>query len=426
MSDKKPQTLQHRVRGVKNPLKDFNKKARRVTLGLAAALSLTCGFNAAAQPLTPRQHPPGFTMSAPAPAMPSVEMPPAPQRPDTTPYKYSDARLTVIKAHMEKTDLGRQLLQFAADEKIAIRMSNNKEMDDNPKDAFTYNGLNFGDHILLNGDTRSDDEIMLTLAHELRHSWHKRIAKADSLDLEPKREWIKDRIEEADAFTFETYFSYEYEKATGIKLKIGGAAKCPGDGYACLVADYRKMRDDGMSAPDAYEKLLEKAFKHVHGLNYDEDFLKGQTDTYNDIVKGPAMGYLYKGNWENPASEEVYTATMRRIVTVGINPAVDTSAFAAWTPLDLASLAKTGGEGPKELKALKDEEDKMAAAKTAYDKYHQGVIDSIREHMNVVPVPTPTQIEALPLPQPPVINLPVINPPIINPPGIKPPAGPGV
>ncbi|MDE1151321.1 MAG: hypothetical protein PW788_02195 [Micavibrio sp.] len=372
--------------------KKFNRTARRIALTAATAISMTFSFNAAAAQL--QQHPArqpmtsAFTMPAEAAVNGTTvgdanSAKPAPK----TPYKYSDARLQLVEDHMRKTQLGQDLLKFAEDEKIAIRLSRGSAMDDNSADKITFSGLNFGDHILLNGDVSNDDAIMLTLAHELRHSWHKRIAKADALELEPKRQWIRDRIEEADAFSFEVHFGYEYEQATGKKLNLGNRANaCAGDGYLCLVESYRGWRDGGMAAPDAYEKLLEKAFVHVHGLDYDSDFLKDQLDTYGDIVKRPAIGYLYSAEWSNPASEADYTDAMRRIVTVGINPASDRSAFAGWTPLDLQSLAKTGGEDDAGAEKLKASENKFAEARAAFDNYQAALTNKIQLDIKTPPL----------------------------------------
>jgi len=411
------------------PFKDFKKKfnraARRVAVIAAASLSLAAGFDAAAAAQV-QQHPARqpmtsiFAVSAPvdAPALGAVDT----AKPAAKiPYKYSDARLQAIEAQMSKTQLGTDLLKFAADEKIAIRMAKGADMDDNPNDKITFSGLNFGDHILLNGDVSNDDAIMLTLAHELRHSWHKRVAKADSLELEPKRQWIRDRIEEADAFSFEVHFGYEYEQATGKKLNLGSRANaCTGDGYLCLVESYRGWRDSGMSAPDAYEKLLEKAFVHVHGLDYDSDFLKDQLDTYGDIIKRPAIGYLYRAEWDSPATEAEFTAAMRRIVTVGINPANDSSAFASWTPLDLQSIAKTGGEDDAGAAALKADEQKFAEARDAFNTYQAAVTDKIR-----VDAKTPVVQQLVPLVAPPVLQPVILKPiaPVDKAPAQKPPGG---
>ncbi len=96
--------------------------------------------------------------------------PPAP----VVKYAYSDARLEKIKTAIALSETVRALLDFAATENIRIEMSNSKVMDDDPKDSLTIKGLNYSTLIRLNGDISSDDEVMITLAHELRHSWHER------------------------------------------------------------------------------------------------------------------------------------------------------------------------------------------------------------------------------------------------------------
>ncbi len=78
--------------------------------------------------------------------------------------------------------------------------------------------LNHYTSIELNRDIGTEESMMLTLAHEVRHSWHKREVKVGELNLDPKRAWISDRIQEADCFAYEIHFGYEYEKATGKSL----------------------------------------------------------------------------------------------------------------------------------------------------------------------------------------------------------------
>ena len=360
-----------------------SRGAKRVAVTLAAALTLTASFNSAAEAMP--HHPAHLVTQHHKTHAP-------------VPYTRSAARLKKIEAAMAQTETGKALVTFAAQQNINIRLATDAEMGNNKKKKTTYKGLNFGSRILLN-ENSTDDDIMLTLAHELRHSWHKRVAKVDDLALEPKREWIRDRVEEADAFSFEINFAYEYEKATGRRLNLGNrknACGPGGDGYLCLLVNHAAARDAGLPPVAAYEKLLKNAFAHTHGLGYDADFLKTQGKEWDSIVKAPATGADEREALEQPISPEDFAIAIKHIVTLGLRPDIDVSAFANWTVADITDLDKTGGMAKDDMAKLKADEDKYAAAQAAYKKF---------EGENVLPL-IPLQTVPLLLPE---VKAPVFN-----------------
>lgn len=313
------------------------------------------------------------------------------------------SRLDTIFTKINATETGRTLLTFARDNKIDIRLSDSKHMDDDPNDGIFVQGLNHYTFIELNNETKSDDMLMLTLAHEIRHSWHKRVVKVRDLHLDPKRQWISDRVQEADCFAYEVHFGYEYEHATGKSLDPDARR----GGYGALATYYAKLRDSGMAAPDAYRLLLEKAFVHTHGLKYDEDFLKSQLDRWNSVVEKPVMGILYAKDWDDPTTDADFAAAMRRVTTVGLDPVIDTSGLKAWQDADFLKLDKTGGAAADDLVRLATAETKFAEAKTAWQDYWKSVIEK-KPAPQAAPQVAP-HIELRPVPLPPV-----------NPPGLKP------
>jgi len=321
--------------------RSFLQTVKRGALSLAAAFTLAAGATPALAQDAPPQPPTTEIVPPTVQVMPPKAAKSAAPVVDSA-YATSDARLHVIEANMRKTPLGQALLQFAADQHIRIVMSNSKEMDPNPNDNLTYKGRNYSTRILLNGDVSSDDEIMITLAHEIRHSWHERQLHTNRMALDPQREWVKRRIQEADCFAFEIHFAYEYEKATGKTLNLGSRKNCDRrGGYACLLENYTKDRA-AMPTEDAYSKLLERTFKHVHAQDYDRAFVNDLDNGWGHVTDFAGLGIIFNEKLTNPTTETEFARQMRRVATAGLKPGTDPAALQSWTNADFSSLEKTG------------------------------------------------------------------------------------
>lgn len=339
---------------LKKLLATFNKHARKTALTALAAVALMGGIT---------------HDSSPASALPEAAT--ATQTADTVkaPYATSQARLDTIKTKIALTPTGQALLDYAARENIRIEMSDSKAMDDDPKDNIFIKGLNYGHLIRLNGDIASDDAIMLTLAHEIRHSWHERTVKSDDLQLEPRREWLKRRIQEADCFAYEIHFAYEYEKATGKKLAIGNRAT---NDYAKLLGAYEKARAaEGATVATAYSALLEKTFVHVNGLDYDKRFTTQLKETWTDVADKPGLAPIYAARMVNTATDADFVREMREVATAGLEIGFDPAALSAWTEADFLSFEKTGGApSKKDQQAFDEAQLKYLEARTDWQLLH--------------------------------------------------------
>jgi hypothetical protein len=339
------------------------RTARRILATGILALSLTAGFTAAAQAETRDNRPPAAAMSKA-------------EKQQKKDYAFSQERLDKIKERMRVTDLGRALLQFAEDENIRISLSNSKVIDSDPKDNLFTKGRNYSTYILVNGEIKSDDEIMMTLAHELRHSWHQRVVKSGEMELDPRRHWLMRRIQEADAFSFEVHFGYEYEKATGKQLDIGDRYNaCNGKTpFICFAEEYRLARDGGKPAPEAYSELLERGMRHVRAMKYDKTFAGELDDGWGRAIVTPAAGAAYADRFDHPVSDADFVAKMRAVATEGLVPGVDPAALTRWTEVDFLSFEKTGGKDKGDMKKLAAAEKKFAAAKDSWHKFEASKI----------------------------------------------------
>jgi hypothetical protein len=358
----------------------WNRAARK-TRGLLCAL-----FAAAA--LSP-------PLSAPPPSAPAFQevLATAPQKQTQEKYNVSTQRLDVIEEKMRATEPGRALLQFAADENIRISLSTSKVMDPNPRDDLVVKGRNYSSYVLLNGELRSDDELMLTLVHELRHSWHERTVKTGAMRLGPRHHWLKRRIQEADAFSFEVHFGYEYEKATGKRLDVGDRWNaCDGTKpFVCLVEEYRAIREKGTPVDTAYGALLEKGFRHVHAMSYDKTFLTELEGGWSAVVDRPWLGAHYAEMFDKPVTDAAFVEKMRAVCTAGLSPGVDPAALTGWTEADFLSFDKTGGTDRRGMKKLAVAERKFSLAAQAWRLYEP------------VTAPPPAKSKA-PLPKPQIIT----------------------
>ncbi len=322
------------------------------------AVSLTAGFSMSAAAETRDVRPPASAMVKP-------------DKHGKVKYEFSQERLDRIEARMRQTDLGRQLLKFADDQNISISMSDSKVMNPSPKDAIFIKGRNYSTYILLNGETKSDDEIMITIAHELRHSWHERTIKSGDLELDPRHHWLMRRIQEADAFAFEAHFAYEYEKATGRQLDLGDRwSACDGKNpYLCVVEQYRRERDAKKPVDQAYSDLLENTLRHVHQMRYDKTFVGELDDGWGTVIRDPQRGEFYAQRLDHPATDAEFVARMRKVATAGLVPGTDPAALTKWQDADFLSFDKTGGKEKGDQKKLISIEQKFAQAKDAWDKF---------------------------------------------------------
>lgn len=374
-------------------MKAFNSRAKKTALTAVAAVALLGGIS---------------HDSTPTPAMPEVAA--ATQTADTVkvPYATSQERLDTIKAKIALTPTGQALVDYAARENIRIEMSDSKAMDDDPKDNIFIKGLNYGHLIRLNGDIASDDAIMLTLAHEIRHSWHDRTVKSDDLQLEPRREWLKRRIQEADCFAYEIHFAYEYEKATGKKLAIGNRVT---NDYAKLLGGYEKARAaEGATVSSAYTALLEKTFLHVNGLDYDKRFTTQLKDTWTEVAAKPGLAPVYSARMVDPATDADFVREMREVATAGLDIGVDPAALSTWTEADFLSFEKTGGKPSKtDQQTFDDAQAKYLSARTAWQLLHPANDDVAAPPAMSAPVmsaPTSVPPTVMPMQKPPRVSRP--------------------
>ena len=399
---------------MKNAWDKAARKMKKGVLGLSAAAAMAFGAAGCATPSWAGES----LVAAPTPVVltqPQATPPAAPKAAAHEMTAAEQARLDTLLAKMRKVELGREVLDYATAQGLTITMSDSKTMDDDPNDGIIIRGTFSGKTITLNADEKNDEELMLTLAHEVRHSWHKNTLHTNTLHTPPKKEWMMDRIQEADCFAFEIHFGYEYEKATGKKINIGSRANACNNpyGYACMMENYTANRDSGMSKADAYGKLLNKAFLRVHSLEYDDDFLGDQERRWKLVIDKPVVGVLYLERWQKPVTDADFIAAMKNATTPALTLEGNTSGLYKWEDADFSSIEKTGGNDPALQKRFDKVEADFILAGQAWDKHWAETLEKNRLKLQTPAAPglqTPAVPDTVVTP-PPVIVAPRIQPP---------------
>lgn len=317
--------------GAKRTLRGlFLACAAALPLSVFAALPLSFSFNASAAPATP----------APAPS-----------------------RLSALTEHMSQSAEGQALLAQARAENVTLRVSTGSKMDADRNDGYVTHGLSFPGLVVLNGDIASNDDLTLTLAHELRHTRHYKIASDAGFRLTPEREWLFNRFAEADGFAYEVHFAYEYQKETGRALRRPRASCAANDtAYDCLFSFYKAERDQGTPAAKAYEQLVGKALRHVAEGSYDGSLLAEEKRRWKEVTDNPARGALYASRTGDVTADADFVAAMRKLASLD-----GERGLPSWTDADILSLEKAGGMTAREKTMLegiqKDYQSAVAAWK---------------------------------------------------------------
>lgn len=277
---------------------------------------------------------------------------------------------------LEGSSLGRELIAFAKEQNISIAAVDSSTLDSDPTDIFLFQGRASADSgtIQINITDRQENELLLTIVHELRHIWQNRVAGIDNLRLDAKREWLQDRYKEADAFAFQIHFAYEYSKETGKPFVL---SRTPAGcevlmALPCMLEKYTALRDTGAPLVDAYAALVADAFTLVRVMDYDRDFLDAQRERWQGILMNPELGRPYERIYRDPSSNAEFVETVHRMFTLGLQPDRDPQGLVSWRPEDFLSLERTAGVSFQNLSFLDEIIDLQQSAMSRYFQ-QQGV-----------------------------------------------------
>jgi hypothetical protein len=169
---------------------------------------------------------------------------------------HGDPRIKSLIAAFQRTALGREMYNYAVAEGTSLQW----EADDDKRVGAYFHNKN-----LITLDARSsNDSIMLTLAHEIRHAWQFRTLDVTAWALSPKDRWSASRLIEADSCAFTAHYVADYHKETGIMLNAQKSYN------RFLIEDYVKKPERQRDyIKDAFEPCFRKVEDYYNDLHVD-------------------------------------------------------------------------------------------------------------------------------------------------------------
>lgn len=136
-----------------------------------------------------------------------------------------DPRIKRVNRLMRKTPLGEYLHQYAAAQ--GFRFAWNAETE-------SENGSYKDGLIKKSPRLESDQSLVLTGVHEIRHGWHMRLLQGVHHKTDPVTEWQLSMVMEVDSCAYTAHYAAEYKDITGVDLtrKFSGYGAKTAKAYA--------------------------------------------------------------------------------------------------------------------------------------------------------------------------------------------------
>lgn len=314
-----------------------------------------CGaFLSAAMALTGCAHQPEQA----APASPTASTPDA----EVTQYsveaipfsqieRRGDPRIKGILARFRQSPLGEEMYQYAVDNDITFQWEYGRK---DRKGAYYFANKKIVIDII-----HSDDGVLTTLAHEIRHAFQDNTLKIAYWNLDPRGKWQAWQFMEADSCAFSTYYIAEHQRATNQTLRLDSSFNSD------VTKSYMQKDAAGRSyVKDALEpcfKLVVKYYQKEH-MSVLRDYQTTYRSTFNSAVSSGSYSAALASGF-NPASGENKKSLFLRFMNLSFKP---DGAQPPDTPADFMDWL----EQQSAYKAPADEEE-IAAMQAEYDSMRQ-------------------------------------------------------
>jgi len=265
----------------------FLRFTRRLTLAFAMAVGV---FSSA--------------LSAQAPGVPA-----APEHPE----------IVSMKAEFNRTALGRELLQYAAERGIKFRMdatmskrTSSAEYDPTVPEVLIKPGLEL-------------EQRVVYTAHEIRHGWQDKTLGYPQMEakyLTPHQRWVIRRFLEADAAAYSAFFAADRMHRLDLKDAKYGTADEEKDIAKRLEKEFTS--EDGLTGAE----YLRIAFEPTLG-NIAPYYTNRHLDLISDLTIGMGSRVIMASN-AIAKKDYTFAAALMAPVMKGINEAPDDAAVAAW------------------------------------------------------------------------------------------------
>lgn len=287
----------------------------------------------------------------------------------------SEARLNQIQNIIAETKLGRDLLEMANGHGVTIRFMTADELKENKDDEAKrtiVGGYTNHDKTIRIDPHDSNNGLVMTLVHELRHAWqdkHVNYAALERALIHPEKQMILERFLEADAYAFESHFALDYERETGKRLILGGDIQTRFDPDTASSEARDAMRRDivgGLDADTVRANGLKLAFAFPRELQYHDRFLKKKVfewfkgmrefsdSNMQDCSDPQAKQKVFEFQYliDNDVSNSAFAAELRKFGVPGVDPNAP-NYLRNISAADLTSDQWTGGTKPELEKSQK-------------------------------------------------------------------------
>jgi len=219
-----------------------------------------------------------------------------------------DPRIKRIIARMRQSTLGEEMYQYAVDKNLSFQWETG---------VATRKGAYYFDKNRIHVDVNhTDDGIISTLSHEIRHSWHDNTLNIASWKLDPIGKWQAWQFMEADSCAFNAHFVAEYQRETGQTLVSGATFS------ASVTNSYAKKdpqaRDYAKDALAPCFALVVKYYQDEH-LNVLQAHQKNYTATFNRASQSGGYKQAFR-SYFNPATPDEKTALFARFMNLTLDP----------------------------------------------------------------------------------------------------------
>ncbi|MGZ9096919.1 MAG: DUF6782 family putative metallopeptidase [Micavibrio sp.] len=219
-----------------------------------------------------------------------------------------DPRIKRIIARLRQSTLGEEMYQYAVDKNLSFQWETGVTTR---KGAYYFNNNRI--HVDVN---HTDDGVISTLSHEIRHSWHDNTLNIPSWKLDPIGKWQAWQFMEADSCAFNAHFNAEYQRETGHTLVSRSTFSASvTNSYAKKDPQTRNYMKDALEPCFA---LVVQYYQDEH-LEVLRTHQKGYTESFNRAAQSGRYNHALR-SYFNPATPDEKAALFTRFMNLTLDP----------------------------------------------------------------------------------------------------------
>ena len=200
--------------------------------------------------------------------------------------KDGDPRIRRIIARLRMSSVGEEMYQYAARNNIQFLWETGEATR---KGAYYYN------HRRIVVDSwHSDDGVLSTLSHEIRHAWQHKTLNVTQWVLEPADHWRMSQMIEADSCAFNAHFVANYKDETGYMLNLRNSfSRRVSEDYTNKPAAERNYMQDAL---EPCLKTVLRPYSNLHMKNL-RAHVSRNTQSFNEAATSRAYKIIYRSGF---------------------------------------------------------------------------------------------------------------------------------